>query len=110
MTKVEGDVLPARVYGSKGSASRTTRYFVDRFPIFVKKTTAGSPVIVFTFVDPESPTLKAFSTHLQAYRGLLRSLRRFEFIFLAPSDRWFKAAETEFSRIVFGRLTGTSGE
>ncbi len=110
MMKVSGDLLPSRVYASKVSASRTNRYFVDRYPIFVKKTTATSPVIAFTFVDLGSPTLKAFVTHLQAYRGLLRSLRQFEFIFLAPSDRWFKVAETEFSRIVLGRLTGTSGE
>jgi hypothetical protein len=108
--KVSGDLLPSRVYASKVSASRTTRYFVDRFPIFVKKTTAGSPMIGFTFVDPESPTLKAFGTHLQAYRGLLRSLRQFEFIYLAPSDRLFQAAEAEFSRIVLGRFTATSGE
>jgi hypothetical protein len=41
---------------------------------------------------------------------MLRSLPGFEFIYLSPSDRWFKAAETEFSRIVLGRIAGNSGE
>jgi hypothetical protein len=107
---VSGDLLPSRVYASKVSASRTTRYFVDRFPILVRKPPSVSPAIAFTFVDPGSPTLKGFVTHLQSYRGLLRSLPRFEFIFLAPSDRLFKPAEAEFYRIVLGRFTATSGE
>lgn len=108
--KISGDLLPSKVYASKISGSTTTRYFIDRFPIFVKNTPSFSPVVAFTYVDPGSPTLKGFVTHLQAYRDLLRSLRRFEFIYLAPSDRLFKAAEAEFSRIVLGRLVGSSGE
>lgn len=108
--KVTTDLLPSKVYASKISPSKTTRYFVDRFPIFVRTTSSAPAVIAFTYVDGGSPTLKAFRTHLEAYRGLLRSLPRFEFIYLAPSDRLFKAAEAEFSRIVLGRLTGTSGD
>jgi hypothetical protein len=106
--KVNGDLLPAKVYASKISASRTTRYFVDRFPIFVRNSPSVSPLLTFTFVDPGSATLKAFCTHLQTYRALLRSIPQFEFIYVAPLDRFFKAAEAEFSRIVLGRFTGTS--
>ena len=98
--KVSGDLLPSRVYASR----------VDRFPIFVTKTPSGSPLVTFTYVDAGSPTLKGFITHLEAYEAMLRFLPRFEFIYLAPSDRLFKAAEAEFSRIVLGRFAGNSGE
>ena len=108
--KVSGDLLPSRVYASRVSTSKTTRYFVDRFPIFVKKTPSGSPLVTFTYVDAGSPTLKGFITHLEAYEAMLRSLPGFEFIYLAPSDRLFRAAEAEFSRIVLGRFAGNSGE
>jgi len=108
--KVSGDLLPSKVYASRISSSKTKRYFVDRFPIFIRNASSTSPVIAFTYVDAGAPTLKAFVTHLQAYRALLRLLPGFEFIYLAPSDRFFKVAQKEFSRIVLGRLTGTSGE
>ena len=108
--RVSGDLLPSKVYASKVSQSKTTRYFVDRFPLFLKDATSFNPLIVFTYVDAAFATLKGFVTHLEAYRGLLRSLPRFEFIYLAPSDRFFKTAESEFSRVVLGRLRETSRE
>jgi hypothetical protein len=108
--KVSRDLLPARVYTSKASASKTKRYFVDGFPVFQKRTASGSPFVTFTYVEAGSTALKAFSTHLEAYRTFLRSLPEFEFLYLSPSDRWFKAAEAEFFRIVIGPVAGNSGE
>lgn len=78
--KVSEDLLPSRVYASRVSASKTTRYFVGRFPIFVKKTPSCSPLIAFTYVDEGAPSLKGLSTHLEAYRDMLQSLPGFEFL------------------------------
>jgi hypothetical protein len=101
--KLSRGLLPARIYSSKVSGRQTARYFVDRFPLFVKYRFGASPVVAFTYVDAASATLQGFLTHLEAYRGLLRSLPQFEFIYVAPTDRFFKAAELEFTRIALGQ-------
>jgi hypothetical protein len=108
--KLSRSLLPARIYSSKVSGSQTVRYFVDRFPLFVKDRSGVTPVVVFTYIDAASATLQGFLTHLEAYRGLLRSLSQFEFIYVAPTDRFFKAAESEFSRTVLGRVSIPSSE
>ncbi len=108
--KLSRTLLPPRIYSSKVSAKQTVRYFVDRFPLFVKNRSGASPVVVFTYIDAASATLQGFLTHLQAYRGLLRSLPQFEFIYVAPTDRFFNAAESEFSRTVLGRVPIPSSE
>lgn len=92
--------LPHNAYRSKSSPSATIRYFVDRFPIFLPKSSTGLSDVSFTYVDASSVTLQGFVTHLQTYRELLRSLPQFEFHYIAPTDRLFKGAAREFSRIV----------
>jgi hypothetical protein len=101
--KLSRSLMPARIYSSKVSANHTVRYFVDRFPLFVKDRSVASPVVVFTYIDAASATLQGFLTHLEAYGGLLRSVPQFEFIYVAPTDRFFQAAESEFARIVLGQ-------
>jgi hypothetical protein len=108
--KLSRDVLPARIYSSRVSGSHTVRYFVDRFPLFVKDRSGAFPVIVFTYIDAGSATLQGFLTHLEAYRRLLRSVPQFEFIYVAPTGRFFKPAESEFSRTVLGRVPIPSSE
>ncbi len=97
---INRSLLPCKMYTSKASSRCTIRYFVDRFPIFVRKASTASSVVSLTCVDASSVTLQGFVTHLQAYRGLLRSLPQFEFLYIAPTDRFFNKASLEFSRIV----------
>jgi hypothetical protein len=97
---INRSLLPCKMYTSKASSSSTFRYFVDRFPIFVREASTGSSVVCLSYVAASSVTLQGFVTHLQAYRGLLRSLPQFEFLYIAPTDRVFKGAGIEFSRIV----------
>ena len=105
---VSRSLLPCKAYGSKSSPNATIRYFVDRFPIFLRKPSAGSSDLSLTYVDASSVTLQGFVTHLQTYRGLLRSLPRFEFVYIAPTDRFFNGAALEFSRIVLPSIETVS--
>ena len=107
---VRAECLPSRVYGSKSSGNTTTRYFVDRFPLFVQDAGSANPLVVFTYVDFGAATLKGFITHLEAYRPLLGALPRYELVFVAPSERYFRAAEREFLRIVTGGSKLPSGQ
>jgi hypothetical protein len=69
----------------------------------VCKLSDNPPVVTFTYIDSGAVTLDGFGTHLRAYRALLRALPRFEFIYTAPTNRLFHAAESKFHHLVYGR-------
>jgi hypothetical protein len=65
-------------------------------------------MLTFTYMDAGAATIQGFGTHLQAYRELLRHLPAFEFIYVAPTARFFAAAASEFSRSVLDRRESPS--
>ncbi len=91
-----------KLYRARKSAEVTPRYFVDRFPIFLNRSSAP-PLLTFTYVDSGAVTLDGFATHLRAYLGLIQALRGFEFLYIAPTTRLFQAAESEFHHVLYGR-------
>lgn len=101
------ETLPVKQYRARKSAEITPRYFVDRFPMFVNPSPSASPVS-FTYVDAGAVTLEPFGTHLRAYLRLFQALPKFEFVYVAPSPRFFQEAESEFRRLVCGRRGATS--
>lgn len=107
---VSRDVLPSKAYTSKLCRDSSVRFFVDRFPIFLRAASASAPRLTFTYVDAGAATIQGFGTHLQAYRELLRRLPAFEFIYVAPTGRFFGVAEAEFSRSVLGRPNSSSND
>jgi hypothetical protein len=99
--KLSRESFPVRQYRARRSAEITSRYFVDRFPIFVDRL-SSPPVVTFTYADAAAVSLEAFDTHLRAYLGLFHALPRLEFIYLAPTARLFQAAESDFYRVLYG--------
>jgi hypothetical protein len=100
---VEKHALPAKLYLGARTPSITSRYFVDKFPMFLPAIT-GSTVVTFTYIAPEAENLVAFVTHLQNYMPLLRSLKQFTFLFLSPCEPLFPKARAIFSSLVRGPL------
>jgi hypothetical protein len=95
------EILPVKQYRARKSADITPRYFVDRFPMFVNRVALPSD-ITFTYVEAGAVTLEAFGTHLRAYLPLFQALPQLEFIYVAPTTRLFKMAESEFHRLLCG--------
>jgi hypothetical protein len=95
--------LPAKLYLGTRNPSITSRYFVDKFPMFLHSIT-GSPVVTFTYIAPEAENLVAFVTHLQTYLPLFRSLKEFNFVFISPCEPLFPKARAIFSSLVKGPL------
>ncbi len=95
--------LPAKLYLGTRNPSITSRYFVDKFPMFLHSIT-GSPVVTFTYIAPEAENLVAFVTHLQTYLPLFRSLKEFNFVFISPCEPLFSKARAIFSSLVKGPL------
>src|SRR5713101_1628383 len=91
-------VLPFKRYVSLKTPSTTTRYFVDKFPIFLTETTPSEPRLrpCFCFVDEGSVTLSGFETYLQQYADLWRALKDFRVIYVADSKRLYRPAERRF--------------
>jgi hypothetical protein len=104
------DLLPSKTYTSKLSRNSSVRYFVDRFPIFLRAASSSAPTLAFTYMDAGAATIQGFATHLQTYGQLLRRLPEFDFIYVAPTERFFAAAASEFSRCVLGRSNSPSSD
>ena len=73
---------------------------MDRFPIFLRDTGAGNRTLSFAYVDWGAATLHGYFTYLKSYGPLFRSEPSFHFLYLAPGDRFFRAARVKFSRMV----------
>ena len=100
--KVVRQTLPVKQYRARKSAEVTPRYFVDRFPMFAR-TASPPPAVTFTYVDAGAVTLDGFDTHLRAYLPLFQALPYFEFFYLSPTARLFRAAESEFHHALYGQ-------
>jgi hypothetical protein len=96
------ETLPVKEFRSRTSGELISHHFLDRFPMFVNSL-PPSPVVTFTYVDAGAVTLDGFATHLRAYLRLFQSLPRFEFIYISPTARMFRAAESAFHRALHGR-------
>jgi hypothetical protein len=64
---------------------------------------SSSPLVTFTYVAAGAVSLDGFRTHLRAYSRVFQALPSFEFIYIAPTVRLFRAAESEFHHVLYGR-------
>ena len=97
---LERDCLFARGYRSRHPEGPTrTRYFVDRFPIFVTSTgTDLRPLVSFCYVDGARAKPSGFETYLEHYRAVFSSLSSFEVVYVAIDPQMFPKAERVFAR------------
>jgi hypothetical protein len=97
--------FPTRVYHSKSGRVTTTRYFVDKFPLFLSGAPgAPSPVVSFCYIDGSIRKPSGFDTYVMQYRELWARLHSVEVIYVSADRRMFSKAQ----RIV-SRLTLASG-
>lgn len=98
--KVPSHFLPAKAYQGSRNSQPTTRYFVDKFPMFLGDETLASPVVTFTFLQGSEACMAEFIHHLKAYMPLFRQLSAFRFLYLARVDSHFQAAKELFDSLV----------
>jgi len=104
--KIAPAALPAKLYPSAKTDAVTSRYFVDKYPIFITATTTDlpSPKVSFCFVDEGLMTVSRFETYLDQYGELFRILRGFHVVYIATRPLLFQAAERTFQHL-FGNQT-----
>jgi hypothetical protein len=90
-------LLPAKRYKGAILEKTTDRYFVDKFPMyFASDSSASSPVVTFSFVDPGLLGLASFETHLFAYNSLFSAVPQVNFVYIATRPKHFAAAQELF--------------
>jgi hypothetical protein len=92
-------VLPSRTYHGQRDAQPTVRYFVDRFPVFLARS-SSPPVAAFSYIQPPEANLTEFTRHLNQYLPLFRALPAFQFLYLARSTSHFAKARDLFDSLV----------
>jgi hypothetical protein len=97
---LERDCLFARGYRSRHPEGQTrTRYFVDRFPIFVTSAATDlRPLVSFCYVDGARAKPSGFETYLEHYRAVFSILSSFEVVYVAIDPQVFPKAERVFAR------------
>jgi hypothetical protein len=98
--KVPRHFLPAKTYQGSRNSQPTTRYFVDKLPMFWGDGTLSSPVVTFTFLQGSEASMAEFVHHLKAYLPLFRQLSEFRFLYLARVDSHFHVAKELFDSLV----------
>ena len=100
--------MPAKVYAAHHGGSAIRRYFVDRFPVFVKPSPhRSSPCFGFAYIDSGFDTTSAFVTHLRHYKGLFQAIGEFDLVYAGTRRALFGTAEKTFHRVLSG-LDGQS--
>jgi len=100
--KVPLSLFPGRIYRSAKSDSATTRYFLDRFPIYLPGADdplSLPPVVTFTYCDTGHRDLFDYAGHLRSYQAFLRQLPAFNFVYASPDPSRFNRASAVFNRL-----------
>jgi hypothetical protein len=78
----------------------TTRYFVDKFPLFLSgASSAPSPVVGFCYVKRSIGKPSGFDTYPVQYRELFSRVEGFRVIYVAADEPMFPKAERTFRRM-----------
>lgn len=89
--RIAHEHLPAKLFGS------TRRYFLDRFPMFMRP---GALEVVFCYIDSGFETSAAFVTHLRHYLPLFGELPSFELVYVGTASTRYGEAQNIFERLL----------
>jgi len=91
--------LPQRTYPSRSGPTTTTRYFVDKFPLFLAgASSAAVPVVSFCYVDGSIGKPSGFDTYMAQYRALFGRLADVRVIYVGADQHMFPKAGRIFRR------------
>jgi hypothetical protein len=89
--------LPQKKFRSRPNQEPVTRYFVEKFPIFLENLGDPNSAVVFTYFEDSIPSLEGFKTFLNSYKQLFLGLNgNYRMIYAARTDANFSKAEEYF--------------
>jgi hypothetical protein len=104
-------VLPGKGYRARRRPVVTTRYFLDKYPLFLTEESREGmpPGPTFCFVDEGMISLSRFETYLAQYQVLFAALRAFQLTYVAANERHFAGARMMFARFLMSAVSGAGG-
>lgn len=93
--------LPTRRFVSRDRSRSTSRFFVEKLPIFVNPSLTP-PVASFCFVDAGLDGLQGFWTFLSQYAAMFRALPEFHVVYASPDKTMFARTEKKFGKFLWG--------
>jgi hypothetical protein len=103
---IDSSKLPAKRYRSRDGSRTTTRYFVDKQPVFLSGAgrSGAPPVVSFCYIDEGLASLSRFETFLSQYRPLFGCLPEFSVVYVATAPLHFEIARRVFHSFSGGPL------
>lgn len=93
--------LPQKKYRSRADQNLVTRYFVEKFPIFMEKPGDPNFAVTFTYFEASISSIEGFKTYLNSYKPLLLGLNgNYRMIYAARSGANSSKAKTCFQAIL----------
>lgn len=96
---IDKKYLPVKRYVGAIREGFTDRYFVDKFPMYVRSTSSPPPVVAFSFVDAGLESVDSFKTHLDAYLPLFLQLRELNLHYIATHETHYIRARRLFMEL-----------
>jgi len=72
--RIPVQALPQKKFRNRADQELVTRYFVEKFPIFLENPGDANSAVVFTYFEDSVPSLEAFKTFLNSYKQLFLGL------------------------------------
>lgn len=66
--EISVQALPQKKFRSRADQNLVTRYFVEKFPIFIEKSGEATSAVVFTYFENSIPSLERFKSYLNSYK------------------------------------------
>ena len=95
--------LPTMHYRTRRNSDDVcTRYFVEKFPLFITETgdATRKPAVAFSFIDDGQATVSSFCGFLHRYAPLMSLIPRLRLYYVTDTPTKFAPAEREFARLV----------
>jgi hypothetical protein len=96
MLGIDSADLPVKTFRSPGAEDSTSRFFIDKYPIFLPADGGAAPQVSFTFIDEGAATSSRFESYLHQYERLFARLASFEVVYVAAWESPFLTAEKAF--------------
>jgi hypothetical protein len=94
-------VLPSKVYPAMAGTGSTTRYFVDKYPIYIDVPQSGAEELAhFCYVDEGQHGMSRFRNYLDQYARMFAGLPQFRLVYVSCFESRFKAAQSIFEKAV----------
>ena len=97
--RFDESLLPGKNYRAKRGGPASRRFFIEKYPLFVRPDpTSPNGLVSFSYIDEGVISTAGFGGFLKRYSRLFAALQRFSLSYVAAAPTHFSSVERTFSR------------